>query len=96
MGSAGYTILVVGMFMGLIGCIGSPSTARRQGPGEVDRASGDGRGVISTSGPSPGEVTADPGESELTLERAADSADRTLELRRGSPAFSIVYCAVSG
>lgn len=58
-----------------------------QKPGDVG-AIGEGRGVISTKGPSPGDEYAEPGERELTLGRAADNAERTLVLRTGSPVLT--------
>lgn len=95
--SAGEVMPTAGIAVGVVGCAGSPSAARLQGPGEVDKAIGDGKGVMSTSGPTPGEDTADPGVRELTLDRDADSTDRTLELlRTGRPAFSSVCCGFSG
>ena len=95
MGSAGNVMLAAGTAVDVVACAETPSAARLQGPGDADKAIGDGKGVISTSGPTPGEDTADPGERELTLDRAADNADRTLELRTGKPAFSNVCCELS-
>ena len=94
--SAGKAMAAAGIVIGVVGCAGSPSAARLQGPGEADKASGDGKGVMSTSGPTPGEDTAEPGVRELTLDRDVGSADRTLELlRTGRPAFSSVCCVLS-
>ena len=57
-------------------------------PGEPHREIGEGSGVISTSGPTPGEESAELGlrESALRLEKA----DRMLELRTGRPALKTV------
>lgn len=97
MGSAGKVMPAVGIVVGVVGCAGSASAARVHSPGEADKASGDGKGVMSTNGPTPGEDTADPGVRELTLDRDAGSADRTLELLRiGRPEFSNVCCVFSG
>ena len=95
-GSADDAMAVVTVGSGLIGCSGSPSAGRLHGP-EADNAMGDGSGVISTSGPTPGDEIAEPGESELTLDRdcAGDSAGLTLELRTGRPAFSMMFEGVS-
>ena len=95
-GSADDAMAVVTVASALIGCSGSPSVERLQGP-EADNAIGDGSGVISTSGPTPGDEIAEPGESELTLDRdcVPDSADLTLEVRTGRPAFSMMFGGVS-
>ena len=58
-------------------------------------AKGDGRGVISTSGPKPGEEYAEPGESDPIFCRAADKAERTLELRTGKPLLTEASWRVS-
>lgn len=51
---------------------------------------GEGNGVISTSGPTPGDDIAELGvsESALCLE---ENADRMLELRTGRPALKTVF-----
>ena len=54
---------------------------------------GEGNGVISTSGPTPGDDSAEPGVSESAL-RLEENADRMLELRTGRPALKTV-CEVS-
>ncbi len=54
---------------------------------------GEGSGVISTSGPTPGDDNAEPGVSESAL-CLAEKADRMLELRTGRPALKTV-CEVS-
>ena len=50
---------------------------------------GEGNGVMSTSGPTPGDDNAEPGvsESALCLE---EKADRILELRTGRPVLKTV------
>lgn len=58
-------------------------------------AKGDGRGVISTSGPKPGEEYTEPGESDPIFCRAADKAERTLELRTGRPVVTEACWRVS-
>lgn len=58
-----------------------PSIARCQGPGEALAVMGEGRGVISTRGPKPGEEKAEAGESEPAVWRPADRTERTLPLR---------------
>lgn len=62
-------------------------------PGEPHPEIGEGSGVISTNGPTPGEDNAELGvsESALCLE---ENADRMLELRTGRPALKTV-CEVS-
>ena len=70
------------------------SNTLTQGPGD-DTAIGEGRGVMSTSGPKPGDEYAEPGESEPIFCRAADNAERTLELRTGRPAFPEACSRVS-
>ena len=87
MGSTGIAMVLVAIVVGDDGCSEPPSTARLQGPGDADKASGDGSGVISTSGPTPGDEIAEPADRELTLDRAADNVDFSLELRTGRPAF---------
>lgn len=58
-------------------------------------AKGDGRGVMSTRGPRPGEEYAEPGESDPIFCRAADKAERTLELRTGRPVLTEACWRVS-
>ncbi|KAL8741606.1 MAG: hypothetical protein Q9190_005801 [Brigantiaea leucoxantha] len=53
------------------------------GPGDPKAVKGDGNGVISTSGPTPGEDRADPGDREPALLRDAERADLKLPLRPG-------------
>ena len=62
-------------------------------PGEPHPEMGEGNGVISTNGPTPGDDSAELGvsESALCLE---EKADRMLELRTGRPALKTV-CEVS-
>ena len=62
-------------------------------PGEPHPEMGEGNGVISTSGPTPGDDSAEPGVSESAL-RLEENADRMLELRTGKPALKTV-CEVS-
>ena len=90
-GSVGYAMPAIGGSIAVVNGAESPSKARLHGPGEVDRVIGEGRGVMSAKGPTPGDETADPGERELTLDRAVDKADLTLELRTGNPAFSKMF-----
>ena len=58
-----------------------PSMARRHGPGEALAVMGEGSGVMSTNGPTPGEEKAEEGESEPARWRPADRTERTLPLR---------------
>lgn len=51
---------------------------------------GEGSGVMSTKGPTPGEDMADAGESESDLRALDPKAERMLELRTGSPALKTV------
>lgn len=51
---------------------------------------GEGNGVMSTSGPVPGEDNAEPGVSE-SARRLEEKADRILELRTGRPALKTVW-----
>lgn len=62
------------------------------GPGEPQAAIGEGSGVILTTGPMPGEDTADAGESELRLWCDVVSADLILELRTGRPVAGVICC----
>lgn len=59
-------------------------------PGEPHPEMGEGNGVMSISGPTPGDDNAEPGvsESALCLE---EKADRILELRTGRPALKTVW-----
>lgn len=88
--SAGAPILSVAVLVKEFGCSRSPSTARSQSADDADSAIGEGSGVISASGPTPGEEIAELGEREFTLDRegALENAEPTLELRTGRPAFS--------
>lgn len=69
MGSAGDAMVAIPARIGGVGCPGSPSKARLQGPGDADRAIGEGSGVISTRDPTPGEETAEFGDREFTRDR---------------------------
>lgn len=95
--SAGAFMIAVEVLVGEVDCSRYPSIARSQGPGEADSASGDGSGVISARGPTPGEETVEPGERESTLDRecAPEIADPTLALRTRRPAFSRIVCGAS-
>ena len=62
-------------------------------PGEPHPEMGEGNGVISTSGPTPGDDSVELGVSESAL-RLEENADRILELRTGRPALKTV-CEVS-
>lgn len=62
-------------------------------PGEPHPEMGEGNGVISTSGPTPGDDSPELGVSESAL-RLEENADRILELRTGRPALKMV-CEVS-
>lgn len=55
------------------------------GLGEPRVAMGEGRGVMSTSGPTPGEEKAEAGDKEPARCRDAERADLRLLLRDGSP-----------
>lgn len=80
-----------------VDCSRLPWTARSQGLGEADSAIGDGSGVMSARGPTPGEEIAEPGEREFTLDRecAPENADPTLELRNRRSAFSRIFGGAS-
>lgn len=56
---------------------------------------GEGSGVMSTNGPTPGEDKADAGESESDLRALESRTERILELRTGRPALKTVCCGVS-
>lgn len=62
------------------------------GPGEPQAAMGEGSGVISTTGPMPGEDTTEAGESELRLWCDVASVDLILELRTGRPVAGVICC----
>jgi len=53
---------------------------------------GEGSGVISTNGPTPGEEIAEAGERESDLRVLEPRTDRILDLRTGSPALKTVGC----
>lgn len=91
-GSAGDAIAPIVICIGEVGGSESPSPSFRQGPDGEDMDRGEGNGVMSTSGPTPGEETAEPGERELTLERVFANADLMLVLRTGRPALAIMFC----
>ncbi len=90
-------MIAVGVLVREVGCSRLPSIARSQSPGEADSANGDGSGLISARGPTPGEEMAEPGEREFTLDRecAPENADPTLELRTRRPAFSRIFGGAS-
>ena len=64
-------------------------------PGEPHPEMGEGSGVISTSGPTPGDDSAELGVSESAL-CLAEKADRMLELRTGRPALKMVEVSEIG
>jgi hypothetical protein len=62
---------------------GLDAAMRFHGPGESDEIKGDGKGVISTIGPSDGDENAEPGDNDPARVVDADNAAFTLGVRCG-------------
>ena len=68
----------------------SSSTELLPYPGEPHPEMGEGNGVMSISGPTPGDDNVEPGVSE-SARCLEEKADRILELRTGRPALKTVW-----
>ena len=73
----------------------SPSIDRLSKPGEPDAEMGEGRGVMSTNGPTPGEDSAEAGVSESDRRVLEEKTERILELLTGRPALKMVSSGLS-